>query len=456
MAVRNEILLLTLRRLLAGGARRRLTHLLARVRPEDLAQILPRLTPSQRMQLIRHLIRHFPDSVGDVLIELEESEQLAILEHLSFEELHEFLPQAAIDDAVSLIELLPDERRREVIAGPGAAMANVKAQLDYEDESAGRIMDTDLFTLPDSCTVGEAVEMLRRAGDVENIYYLYVVNGERRLVGVVPLRELLLSQPDRPVREVMTSEVLKVRTGTDQEEVAQLAARYNLLAIPVVDDDDVLVGIVTADDILEVLSEEATEDILKMVGTTDEELIYQGRTWRVAGIRMPWLVITVVGQSVTGFLLTRFQATLSEALFLLAGVPLIMSLGGNIGSQIAAITVRGLATGRLRFEEQWGFLRFVWKQLKVGFVLAGVCACLVAIGAWLLERNAAYAVVVAGAVIFAILLSSITGALIPRLFDRIGIDPAVASGPLVSISNDITGILIYFGLAVLLIGLLVG
>lgn len=456
MAVRNEILLHTLRRLLAAGAPRRLTQLLSRVRPEDLAQLLPRLTPSLRLQLIRHLIQVYPDSVGEVLIELEGSDQLAILEQLSVEELHAFLPQAAVDNAVSLLELLPRERRRELVATPGRGMSEVRAQLGYRDESAGRIMDTDFFALPVDDSVGQAIRALQQAEDAENVYYLYVVDDEGILVGVVPLRDLLLSQPERPIREVMTHEVVRVDTETDQEEVGRLAGRYNLLAIPVVDEEGVLVGIVTVDDILDVVSEEATEDILKMVGTSEDELVYQGRTWRIAGIRLPWLMVTVAGQAITGLLLAHFQASLKEALFLLAGVPLIMSLGGNIGSQISAITVRGLATGRLRFESPGGFWMFVGKQLKVGLVLAGVCAVLVAVGAWLLEGNGAYSVVIAGAVIGAILLSSVTGALIPRLFDRIGIDPAVASGPLVSLSNDITGLLIYFGLALLMVGLLVG
>jgi magnesium transporter len=273
-------------------------------------------------------------------------------------------------------------------------------------------------------------------------------------VGVTSLRQLLLSPPERTLGEIMTRSVIQVDTGTDQEEVAQLAARYDLLAIPVVDEARRLVGIVTVDDIIDIVKEEATEDFYKMVGTSDNELLYQERSFRVAGIRLPWLLVNLAGLVVTGLLLRRFQVSLKEALFLLTFVPVIMGMGGNIGSQTATITVRGLATGRIG-RDRGRLRRFLWQQTKVGEVLGVACALLVAVGAFVLEQNLYYALVVGVSLFLAIVVASVNGALVPLVFERLGVDPAIASGPLVTTSNDITGILIYFGLASLLIELLV-
>jgi magnesium transporter len=252
----------------------------------------------------------------------------------------------------------------------------------------------------------------------------------------------------------MTRSIIKVNTDTDQEEVAQLAARYNLLAVPVTDETNHLVGIVTLDDIIDVVKEEATEDIFKMVGTTDDELVYQDRSFRVAGFRLPWLLVNMVGLLLAGMLIEHFQVTLREAIFQLTFVPVIMGMGGNIGSQTATIAVRGLATGRVNLSES-GVRTFLWQQLKVGAILAVACSVVVAIGAWLLERHLAYAGVVGTSMFLAVVLASVNGAIVPVVFDRLGIDPAVAAGPLVTTVNDITGIFIYFGLASFFIDLLV-
>jgi magnesium transporter len=253
--------------------------------------------------------------------------------------------------------------------------------------------------------------------------------------------------------DVMTRSVIKVDTSTDQEEVAKLAARYDLLAIPVTDDMNRLLGIVTLDDIIDVVKEEATEDIFKMVGTSDDELVYEDRSFKVAGFRLPWLLVNLVGLIGAGMLLKYFEVTLKEALVLVFFLPVVMGMGGNVGSQTSTIAVRGLATGRIgrgRLELR----RFVWQQLKVGAILAVACSMVVAIGALALEENPSYALIVGASLLLVIVLAAVNGACIPLVFQKLGIDPAVASGPLVTTSNDITGILIYFGIAYLLIDLI--
>ncbi|MCB1036807.1 MAG: magnesium transporter, partial [Acidobacteria bacterium] len=332
-------------------------------------------------------------------------------------------------------------------------LKEVQSHLTYEDDSAGRIMDTQLFSLPESTTVMEAISAIREQPDVEMIFYLYVVDDGGRLVGVTSLRQLLLSPGEQTLKEIMQSDLIKVTTETDQEVVAQLAARYDLLAIPVTDDLNRLVGTVTVDDIVDVVQEEATEDFYKIVGSSDDELQFQGKPWKVAGFRLPWLVANMVGLLVSGFLLEHFQAKFEQALFLLGFVPLVMGMGGTTGSQTSMVTVRGLATGRLG-GEGFRYRTFVGQQLKVGLVVALCTGFLGGAVALFKYRNIALALMVWGAMLAVVLVATASGAIVPLLFRRLGIDPAVSAGPLVTMTSDALGILVYFSLVSLLIGFL--
>jgi len=262
------------------------------------------------------------------------------------------------------------------------------------------------------------------------------------------LRQLLLADPEERLADFMNASVIKVHTSTDQEEVAQLAARYDLLAIPVVDDDGRLVGIVTIDDIIDVFKEEATEDIFKMAGTSDNELVYQDRSFKVAGIRLPWIIFNLGGLLIAGYVTTLFEETFStvKLAILIGFVPVIMGMSGNIGSQTSAIAVRGLATGRLGLG-RGDVRRFLWQQVKVGALLGVICSLVVAAVAYLSGGNPLMALAVGLSLFLSVQLASSNGVLIPVLFQRLGFDPAVASGPLVTTANDVLGVIIYFLLA---------
>jgi magnesium transporter len=453
-ARRTELLRDTLRRFVRRGARSSITKLLAKVRPEDVATLMRGITPAERLEVFAILTADYPDAVGDVLTELEPAQRNLLLERVGPDEVALILERLPSDDAVFLLDDLPEELKERVLASAGMLGATeVHAQLTFEDDTAGRIMNREFFALPASTTVREAIAAIQEHRDVELIFYLYVVDDDGRLAGVTSLRQLLLASPDKALGAIAQRDVIQARTDTDQEEVAQVAARYDLLAIPVVDDDGKLVGIVTVDDIVDIVKEEATEDFLRMVGTSEDEIVHQERSLKVAAIRFPWLLINLVGGLATGLLLQHFQVRLAEALFLLAFVPVIMGMGGNIGSQTATITVRGLATGRIGGGERW-LGRFLWQQAKVGVVLGFAFAVIVGVAATLLQQNPWYAVVVGGSMFVAMVLASMNGAAIPLVFRRLGFDPALAAGPLVTTSNDVTGILIYFSFASMLIGLL--
>lgn len=452
---KNEVLLDTLRRFVRRGSRASIVKLLGKVRPEDVAVVMRGLTPAERSHVFHILIDEYPDSAGDVLTELEAPQRNELLERLSTGEIAAILDLMELDDAVFVVDSMPEELRGRVLEVVDLRrMGDMQAHLAYEEDSAGRIMTTDFFSLPAEATVGQAIAAVQEASDIDMVFYLYVVDGDGRLVGVTSLRQLLLNKPEKKLGDIAQREVISVAAETDQEEVAQLTARYDLLAIPVVGPDRKLLGIVTVDDIIDIVKEEATEDFYKMAGTSEDELIYQERSLKVAGIRLPWLLVNMVGLIGSGILLERFQVSFKEALFLLTFVPVVMGMAGNSGTQTSTIAVRGLATGRLTLGP--GRLRhFLWQQFKVGLLLGLVTGALVALVAFALEQNPWYSLVVGCSLFGAIVLASLNGVVIPVLFERIGVDPAVAAGPMVTTSNDIMGLLIYFGLASLLIESLV-
>jgi magnesium transporter len=283
------------------------------------------------------------------------------------------------------------------------------------------------------------------------VFYVYVINDQQQLVGVLSLRQLLTVTPDTPLRDIMTTEVISVGTGMDQEEVAQQVARYNLLAVPVVDDNNRLVGIVTVDDVIDVLREEATEDIYKMAGTSEEELLYGDRSLKIARLRLPWLITSLFGGVATGYLMWLFKATIEQIIALVTFVPVITGMGGNVGGQSSTIVVRGFATGRIDFST----LRQVFfKELRVGLIMGLVCGVVVGLVALMWHHNPYLGVVVGLAMIAAMVVAASMGVLAPSFFKKIGIDPAIASSPFVQTANDISGILIYFGTATLFLRLL--
>lgn len=446
---RAELLASTLRRLLRRAARGKLSKLVAKERPEDVAYALRRLTPAEQFQTFQILIADHPQGAADVLTDLEPQQRAAILEQLPIEQVARVLDLVPVDDAVYVVESLPEELKTRVleIVRLESRFADVQHQLAYREWSAGRIMDTDFLALPQETTAAEAIaQVRRRAHEVEMISYLYVVDAEGRLLGVVSMRQLLLSPPAGTLGQIMTPNLITVTTDAEQEAVAELAERYDLVAVPVVDGDGRLQGIVTVDDILDVFKEEATEDFYKMAGTSDEELLYQERTFKIAGIRLPWILFNLLGLLVAGTVVRHFEETFELAL-LIGFIPVVMGMAGNVGSQTATLAVRGLATGHLA-EAVDQRRNFLWQQVKVGTILAVAVAGVVASLALLFSRgNLDLALAVGGALVVAIELAALNGAVIPLVFQRIGIDPAIASGPLVTTANDVLGSLIYFGVA---------
>ena len=348
------------------------------------------------------------------------------------------------DELADLIGDLPERQQAELMSVLGGdSKSEVEKLLKYEKDSAGGIMTTDIFSLPHTFTAEQAIENIRSREDVEMIFYLYLTDEEGRLVGVVSLRQLLLSMPEVPLSKIMNQRVMKVTTDADQTTVAMLVNKYRLLAIPVVDENDVLVGMVTVDDVIDVIEEETTRDMLKMAGTSESETLTHS-AFKIAGIRLPWLLAAFVGGLAATGVIEQFEGILSQVLVLGAFLPVVMGMAGNVGVQSATVAVRGLATGAIDVRDT---VPLVLKELRVGLLLGTFYGLAVAAYGYLLHDS-----IKLGEVVGLTLLGNMTGAallavILPMFFQRMKVDPAVATGPFVTTAIDILGVLNYFLIA---------
>ncbi|PLX93042.1 MAG: magnesium transporter [Desulfuromonas sp.] len=440
-----QILLDTVRKLIRRGAHSNLNNLLKKTHPADIAHLF-RYLDLKEQRVLFHLLEDV-DTAAEVLSEIEHSVSALLLEQIEKETIVHVLQHMPYDDAVDIIQNMPEELAEEVLDSmQDDCSEEIEQLMQYQEDTAGGIMSTEIFSLREDITASQAIEALQEAEDVEMVFYIYVTDVHNHLVGVLSLRQLLMVPPGRCLSEIVSSDVISVRADTDQEEVAQLVAKYNILAIPVVDDHNKLLGIITVDDVIDVMRQEATEDIYKMAGASEEELMYGYKSFKIARLRLPWLLVNLLGGVVTGYLMWWFQLTLKEVIALISFIPVITGMGGNVGGQSATIVVRGFATGRIDFTT----LRQVFfKELRVGLIMGLVCGFTVGCIALIWHHNPYLGLVVGSAMIIAMTVAATMGVLAPAFFKRIGIDPAIASTPFVQTANDITGILIYFGMATL-------
>jgi magnesium transporter len=438
-----QILHDTVKKLIRRGAYPNIAKVITKFHPADVAHLF-RYLDLKEQRIIFHLIGS-PETAAYVLSELDHSTGAQLLEQIDKETITEVLQEMPYDDAVEIIRNMPEELAEEILnIMQDEHSEEIEQLLKYDEDTAGGIMSTEIFSLPEDLTVREAIEALQQAKDVEMVFYLYVTDEHNHLVGVLSLRQLLIVPPSTKLKNLMTREVISVRTDIDQEEVAHLVAKYNILAVPVVDEENRLMGIITVDDVIDVLRQEATEDIYKMAGASQEELLYGFRSFKIARLRLPWLLTNLFGGVITGYLMWLFKATLAEVIALISFIPVITGMGGNVGGQSATIVVRGFATGRI---DSSTLRKVFFKELRVGMMMGAVCGIVVGLVAFFWHHNPFLGLVVGMAMITAMTVAATMGVLAPAFFKKFGIDPAIASSPFVQTANDITGILIYFGTA---------
>ncbi len=451
MEERNEVILKTINRLLVEDKLPKITTILGKLYPADAAEIVAHLSEEDQKKIFEVWA---PDQSANTLLEMEEDDQVDIAESLSISAISEILNEMPSDDGADLIADLSEETAEKVLAAmePEVA-AGVRNLLKHGEETAGGLMNPEIVTLRKDMTAEEAIDELRRKapGD-ENIYYIFVINNDNQLVGVVSLRELIITSPQTLIKEIMNPDVIHVGVETDQEEAAKIFTKYDLLALPVVDQEQKLLGIVTVDDVLDVVEEEATEDMYKLSGTMDieESDVMKGPFVRVVRARLPWLVVALVGEVlVVGAIAEYYQHLLILLPALVIYWACMTSVGGNCSFQTSTVAVRDLAIGHI--DSKTIFLR-VLKEMRLALIMGLITGAALFLIASIWQRYLPLAIIVAIANVLIILSGAFTGTVVPLVFNAVGIDPAVSSSPFLALIMDAVSLFIYFYIAAQVLG----
>jgi len=439
---------------LLKGRQDELKQFLADQHPADIAEWLEELTEEQRTTIFELLE---PELAAEVLGGLELETQADVMTSLDRETAGDIMEEMSTDDAADLLQEMTLEEQGQMLGELEAEdAAEVRELLAYDPETAGGIMTTDYIAVQGGMTAQEAIDHLRQVGpDAETIYYVYVVDEGDRLQGVLSLRDLIVAPPERPIAGVMHKRVVSVYADEDQEEVARTVSKYDLLAIPVVDRTDRLVGMITVDDVIDVLEEEATEDALRMSAVTPSEedpgaTDLKASIWKLAKPRLPWLVALLFLELFSGKVVDHFQEGFSPAQLALLTIFITTMAGeaGNASTQALAVVVRGIATGEL---ETGDVFRVVWRELRVGVLVGVICGLTLAGIAFVWHGDWRLSAAVGLAISINIPIAKILGGFFPLVITRVGIDPAVASGPFITTVTDVTSMLTYFGIATLIL-----
>jgi len=449
MSDRNAILMESIKRLLRRNAMQHLRKIVSKTHAADLSRVFDSLSLTEQGKLFNMI--DDVEQKGILFSELEKDTLLDFVEVLKIGEVVAVLEDMPTDDVADIIGKLPEEMADTILRRMREeGSEQIEGLLRYEDDTAGGIMVPDFIALGEDVTAAEAIRSLQTEHqDVEMPFYLYVINEYGNLVGVSSLRQLVVVPPETPLKDFMSTDVFSVKTEMDQEEVAKIVARYDILDVPVVDETNKLVGIVTVDDVIDIFRREATEDILKMAGV-GEDFVETKSVFKSTRIRLPWLFASCVGGIVAFFVIGHFEESLRKLAYLAAFIPVIMGMGGNIGTQSSTIVVRGLAMGRITISELWSV---VFKELSIGLILGLVYGLLIGIVAQVTYSTGLLAVAVAASVLSSMSVAALVGSLVPMLFAKIDIDPAVATGPFVTTAIDIISVFFYFAIATSLLGI---
>ena len=442
----------TLRVLLEEKKYSTLKDVLITMNGADVAAVFEEIDPVGIPKLFRLLPKEL---AAETFVEMEPEVQELLIRGFSDAELHDVIEELYVDDAVDLVEEMPANVVKRILAQADPQMRReINDLLRYPENSAGSIMTTEYVSLRPGMTVAEAITRIRRTGvDKETIYTCYVTR-DRKLLGTVSVKDLLLAaDDDAPVTQIMDENVISVNTMDDQEKVAQMLSKYNFLALPVVDNDNLLVGIITFDDAMDVLEEETTEDIEKMAGMLPSDKNYlRSNAWDLFKHRIPWLALLMVSATFTGMIITGFESALAAQVVLTAFIPMLMDTGGNSGSQASVSIIRALSLGELEFAD---LPKVAWKEIQTA-VLCGVALSILCFGKiMLVDRmlmgNTDITVITAFVVCFTmamtVLVAKLIGCSLPMCAQKLGFDPAVMASPFITTIVDALSLLVYFGIA---------
>ena len=450
---KHEIAILkdTFGRLLRRHAQTNLVKLINKTHPADLAIVFRYFNDEEQKQVFS--LMQANDHTVEFLVELDDTLIEKILDTENAERVSSLIQNASTNDQSYILGSLKEEQAQSVIdLLKKEEQEEIEEIMAYPQDSAGSMMATDVFTLYQNTTCGDALKTLQDQQEAEMVFYLYITDEDDSLVGVASLRALATTPSNTLLKDIMEKRVHSVRPETDQEDVAQIVAQYNYLAVPVIDGDGRLLGIVTVDDVVDVIREEATEDFLQMAGAGKDREILLKSSWENAKVRLPWLFASWIGGVMAAYIIGKYENMLESMIALAAFIPIIIGMGGNIGTQSSTIIVRGMATGRIEIGNEF---KVLLKELRVGLILGVLYGIMLGIFAnfKFLGSDPMLGVVVGLSICSSMLLATAVGTFTPLILRKLDIDPAVATGPFVTTSIDILGVLIYFLIAGLLLTL---
>ncbi len=440
-----KILKDTFARLLRRNAHTNLVKLIRKTHPADLAIVFRYFSDEEQAQVFSIMVED--GQAMEFLVELDDTLIANLLENESPERIATVIQESSANDQSYILGTLEDEQAQSVIELlKTEEQEEIEELMGYPEDSAGAMMTTNVFTLYQNTICRDALKSLQDQSEAEMVFYLYITDDDDRLVGVASLRALATTPADTILKDIMVKRVHTVRPETDQEEVAQIVAQYNYLAVPVLDADDHLLGIVTVDDVVDVIREEATEDFLQMAGAGKDREILLKSSWENARARLPWLFASWIGGIFAASIIGTFEHMLESMIALAAFIPVIIGMGGNIGTQSSTIIVRGIATGRIEIGSE---LKVLLKEVRVGIILGALYGLLLGVFAKFrfIDADPMLGVVVGLSIGCSMLIAVAVGTFIPMFLRKVDIDPAIATGPFVTTSIDILGVLFYFVIA---------
>ena len=424
----------------------RIRSILSEMNPSDIAALFDEFPEEEAILIFRLLPKEL---AADTFVEMDSDIQENLIKGFSDTEIRDVMDEIYLDDAVDIVEEMPANVVKRIISNtPASTRTMINKILEYPEDSAGSIMTVEYVSLRKNMTVSDALGRIRQTGiDKETIYTCYVTDYDRHLLGIVTAKDLLLSNEDALIGTIMTTNMIYVHTHTDKEEVAQKFGKYNFLAMPVVDDETRLVGIVTVDDAMNVMEEEATEDIEKMAAIHPSDKPYlQTSVFQTAKSRIPWLMLLMISSTFTSLIITKFEDALSVSIALSAAIPMLMDTGGNCGGQASVTVIRALSLGDVEFKD---IFKVMWKEFRVSLI-CGVSLAIVNFFKMLIMRSGGVliAFTVSVALFCSVVMAKLVGCVLPMFANKLGFDPAVMSSPFVTTIVDALSLLIYFNLAV--------
>jgi magnesium transporter len=433
------------REALASGKLDRVEEIAHELHAADFADLLQELTPDER-RLVIAVTRHIIDP--ETLNHLDEAVREEVIALMGPRELAQAVTELETDDAVEILEELDEEAKRRILeAMPAADRAVIEQGLTYPEDSAGRLMQRALVALPQHWTVGETIDFLRAKEDLPDDFYdLFIVDPLHKPIGAVPLSRAIRNKRTAQLTEIMETEFRVIPATMDQESVAHIFRQYGIVSAPVVDDSGRLIGVITVDDVVHVIEEEAEEDLLGIVGVSETD--FHAPAGSTAWRRVRWLIVTLCNSAIAATVISQFQATIEQIVALAVLMPIVAAMGGNAGVQVITVTVRALATRDLQ-PRGTAIWRLVGKELAVGAINGTIFASIVGLAAALWFNSWSLGAVLAGAMIFNMIWAGVAGTLIPVTLARFEIDPAIGAGPFLTTTTDVLGFFSFLGLATL-------